>query len=69
MQYERFRQITSGFSKVTNVRFEFVPRSANYLAHILATETLRRKERVYLENRVPSYAETQSKIDFAREPD
>ncbi|KAA3457985.1 reverse transcriptase [Gossypium australe] len=56
-------------SKVTKVRFEFVPRSANILAHILATESLRRKERVYLENRVPSHAETQSKIEFAREPD
>ncbi|KAA3490135.1 reverse transcriptase [Gossypium australe] len=56
-------------SKATNIRFEFVHRSGNHLAHILATETLRRGERIYLENGVPSYAVTQSEIEYAREPD
>ncbi|KAA3466986.1 reverse transcriptase [Gossypium australe] len=56
-------------SKATNIRFEFVHRSGNHLAHILATETLRRGEKIYLENRVPSYAVIQSEIEYAREPD
>ncbi|KAA3475505.1 reverse transcriptase [Gossypium australe] len=56
-------------NRVPHVRFEFVPRSANTLAHILATETLRRKESVYLENGVPPYAENQLKTEYAREPD
>ncbi|PPD95913.1 hypothetical protein GOBAR_DD07058 [Gossypium barbadense] len=45
-----------------NIRFQHTPRSANNLAHILATETLRRKEEIYLEMEVPEYAEEQKKI-------
>ncbi|KAA3477308.1 reverse transcriptase [Gossypium australe] len=56
-------------NRFKKVSFEFVPRSANNLAHTLATETLRRKEEVYLVNGVPSYAEVQSTIDYVREPD
>ncbi|KAA3462318.1 reverse transcriptase [Gossypium australe] len=56
-------------NRFKTVSFEFVPRSANNLAHILASETLKRRERVYLVNGVLSYAEFQSKIDYAREPD
>ncbi|KAA3488532.1 non-ltr retroelement reverse transcriptase [Gossypium australe] len=51
------------------VRFEFVQRSANKLAHILATETLKRKEKIYLVGGVPWFAEPQAIEDFAREPD
>ncbi|KAA3464320.1 reverse transcriptase [Gossypium australe] len=44
-------------SKGKSLSFEFVPRSANNLAHIIATEALKRQEEYYLNDRVPSYAE------------
>ncbi|KAA3467550.1 reverse transcriptase [Gossypium australe] len=56
-------------SRVTGLIFEFVPRSANTLAHILATEALKRKEGCYLTDGVPCYAESQMKEDSVREPD
>ncbi|KAA3460897.1 reverse transcriptase [Gossypium australe] len=56
-------------SRAKSVRFEFVLRSANNLAHILATESLKRKERIYLMNGVPCYAEIQAEKEYAREPD
>ncbi|KAA3486789.1 reverse transcriptase [Gossypium australe] len=49
--------------------FEYIPRSANNLAHILAKETLRRKEESYMENGVPEYAAEQARNESVREPD
>ncbi|KAA3482988.1 reverse transcriptase [Gossypium australe] len=49
--------------------FEYIPKSANNLAHILAKETLRRKEESYLKNGVPEYAAEQARNESVREPD
>ncbi|MBA0692252.1 hypothetical protein Goari_009826, partial [Gossypium aridum] len=43
--------------KIKEYRFEYIPRSANSLAHILAKETLKRKIGVYLVGGVPEVAE------------
>ncbi|KAA3482720.1 reverse transcriptase [Gossypium australe] len=51
------------------LKFEFIPRSANNPAHVLATESLRRKEGFYLFNNVPEYAVVQARNDSVREPD
>ncbi|KAA3479651.1 reverse transcriptase [Gossypium australe] len=42
---------------------------ANNLAHVLAVESLRRKEEHYLLNRVPNFADAQARRDSEREPD
>ncbi|KAG8499524.1 hypothetical protein CXB51_006063 [Gossypium anomalum] len=52
-----------------SVIFKHTPRSVNALAHILATETLKREEKMYLTMRVPEYVELQRRIDRIREPD
>ncbi|KAH1091486.1 hypothetical protein J1N35_018743 [Gossypium stocksii] len=44
-------------------RFEHTRRTANGLAHLLATETLRRREEIYLKMAVPEYAEEQRRKD------
>ncbi|MBA0818412.1 hypothetical protein Gohar_028148 [Gossypium harknessii] len=54
---------------LVNIRFQHTPRSANNLAHILAIETLRRREETYLEMGLPDYAEDQARSDGGREPD
>ncbi|PPD66772.1 hypothetical protein GOBAR_DD36352 [Gossypium barbadense] len=59
----------SEISKFNKVRFQHTPRSANNLAHILATETLKRKKEIYLEMEVPEYAKEQRRYDWSREPD
>ncbi|KAG8486373.1 hypothetical protein CXB51_019807 [Gossypium anomalum] len=46
--------------KSRNCRFEYIPRIANTLAHILATETLKNKKELYLVGSVPEYAEKQT---------
>ncbi|MBA0841494.1 hypothetical protein Goarm_003982, partial [Gossypium armourianum] len=46
--------------KLKECSFEFVPRSANNLAHIIAKETLKRNEGVYLVGKVPEAAEAQA---------
>ncbi|MBA0738646.1 hypothetical protein Gogos_011977, partial [Gossypium gossypioides] len=61
--------IQQKISEFNNISFQHTPRSANNLAHILATETLRRKEEVYLEMEVPEYAKDQRRYDRLREPD
>ncbi|MBA0770154.1 hypothetical protein Gotri_018825, partial [Gossypium trilobum] len=50
-------------------QFQHAPRCANNLAHILATETLKRGEETYLEMGVPEYAEDQTRYDGVSEPD
>ncbi|MBA0648913.1 hypothetical protein Goklo_016546 [Gossypium klotzschianum] len=44
-------------------------KSANGLAHILATDSLKKSEEFYLLKNVPRYAEKQKKADWMREPD
>ncbi|KAG8485529.1 hypothetical protein CXB51_018891 [Gossypium anomalum] len=56
-------------SKSSNLKFEYTPRSGNGLAHILAKESLRRKEEFYPVESVPIYAENRGKNDIEREPD
>ncbi|XP_052491369.1 uncharacterized protein LOC128043148 [Gossypium raimondii] len=46
-----------------NIRFQYIPRSANGLAHIIATESLRRGEEFYLDRGVPDYAMDQARLD------
>ncbi|KAA3469148.1 reverse transcriptase [Gossypium australe] len=55
--------------KSRKIRFEFTPRIANNLAHMLATESLRRREEIYLIDEVPSYSEKHTKDESVREPD
>lgn len=52
-----------------SVMFKFTPRSTNSLAHIVATESLKMKEELYMEITVPEYAEKQQQIDWRKEPD
>ncbi|KAA3480599.1 reverse transcriptase [Gossypium australe] len=49
--------------------FKHISRIANTLAHKLATESLRRKEGIYLEEIVPEYAENQRLRESVPEPD
>ncbi|MBA0784886.1 hypothetical protein Gotri_027092 [Gossypium trilobum] len=51
------------------IRFQHAPRSANNLAHIIVTETLKRGEEIYLDMGVPEYAEEQARYDVRNEPD
>ncbi|KAA3453480.1 reverse transcriptase [Gossypium australe] len=53
----------------SSLKFTYSPRSSNKLAHLLATETLRRNEVFYLFHCVPRFAETQRRNDSLREPD
>ncbi|XP_052883496.1 uncharacterized protein LOC128292649 [Gossypium arboreum] len=55
--------------KANIIRFNHTPRQTNTLAHTIATETLKRKEEVYLEMKVPTYAEDQARREWEREPD
>ncbi|MBA0754177.1 hypothetical protein Gogos_020357, partial [Gossypium gossypioides] len=55
--------------KLKECSFEYVPRSANSLMHILAKETLKRNVGVYLVGRVPEAAEDQAASERVREPD
>ncbi|MFQ6644990.1 hypothetical protein Gotur_020351 [Gossypium turneri] len=54
---------------LNDIRFLHTSRSANNLAHILATETLKRGEEIYLEMGVPEYAEDQARHDGMSKPD
>ncbi|MBA0786838.1 hypothetical protein Gotri_027836 [Gossypium trilobum] len=51
------------------IRFQHAPRSVNSLAHIIATETLKKGEEIYLDLGVPEYAEEQARYDVSRELD
>ncbi|KAA3457895.1 reverse transcriptase [Gossypium australe] len=53
----------------SSLKFMYTPRSSNKLAHLLATEALKRNERLYLLNSVPRFAEAQRRNDSIREPD
>ncbi|MBA0868736.1 hypothetical protein Goshw_018230, partial [Gossypium schwendimanii] len=43
-------------TKFSNISFEYIPREGNSLAHSLAVETLKRKDKIYLIGGVPKYA-------------
>ncbi|KAA3483188.1 reverse transcriptase [Gossypium australe] len=60
------RQKKSDFKAI---RFDFISRSVNTLAHMIATKTLKNKEEICLVGGVPLYAETQARNDSLREPD
>ncbi|KAK5774920.1 hypothetical protein PVK06_042782 [Gossypium arboreum] len=52
-----------------NIRFKHTLRSAKTLAHILATETLKRQNEIYLEMKVLEYTKKQKRFDWMCEPD
>ncbi|XP_017644424.1 uncharacterized protein LOC108485075 [Gossypium arboreum] len=52
-----------------NITFKHILRSADTIAHILATVTLRRKEEIYLERAVSEYAKEQLRHEWEHEPD
>ncbi|KAA3485207.1 reverse transcriptase [Gossypium australe] len=56
-------------SEFKAISFDFISRSVNSLAHLIATESLKNKEEIYLVGGVPIYAETQARNDSLREPD
>ncbi|KAA3483968.1 reverse transcriptase [Gossypium australe] len=53
----------------SSLKFAYTPRLSNKLAHLLATETLKRNKGLYLLNSVPRFAEIQMRNDSIREPD
>ncbi|MBA0557397.1 hypothetical protein Golob_014468 [Gossypium lobatum] len=55
--------------KFNNIMFKYTLRSENGLAHILATESLKKTEEFYLLKNVSAYAEKQKIANWMREPD
>ncbi|MBA0857044.1 hypothetical protein Goshw_006694 [Gossypium schwendimanii] len=55
--------------KFNNIVFKYTLRSENGLAHILATESLKKTEEFYLLKNVSGYAEKQKIANWMREPD
>lgn len=55
--------------RLQSIAFRYVPREANHLAHVLATETLKRSEGFYLGNGVPNFAEDAMLVEKDWEPD
>lgn len=51
------------------VQFRFIPRSANVLAHILATTSIKEGSEHYLVDLFPEHALRQAADDSVREPD
>ncbi|MFQ6626335.1 hypothetical protein Gotur_005259 [Gossypium turneri] len=56
-------------SRSRNLMFEYIQRATNSLAHILAKESMKKREEIYLADSVPEYAEFQRVNDSVREPD
>ncbi|MBA0596450.1 hypothetical protein Gorai_013269, partial [Gossypium raimondii] len=52
-----------------HVDFKYAPKSANVLAHILATKTLKRGKPFYPVVGVPTYVEWTMAMEREREPD
>ncbi|KAA3460257.1 reverse transcriptase [Gossypium australe] len=52
-----------------SLKHEYINRSANNLAHVIAVESLRRRKEFYLLNRVPDFAVAQARDESEREPD
>ncbi|KAA3460000.1 reverse transcriptase [Gossypium australe] len=59
-------QKKSVFSRLS---FDFIPRSGNILAHLIAKDSLKNRRELYLEREVPSCAKAQARNDSIREPD
>ncbi|KAK5783326.1 hypothetical protein PVK06_037834 [Gossypium arboreum] len=55
-------------SRACKLSFEYIPRSANGLAHILAKESLKKKEEMYLIDSLPSYADGLIRREREKEP-
>ncbi|MFQ6626338.1 hypothetical protein Gotur_005255 [Gossypium turneri] len=55
-------------SRSRNLTFEYIPRAANSLTPILAKESMKKREEIYLVDSVPEYAEFQRVNDSVREP-
>ncbi|MBA0756448.1 hypothetical protein Gogos_020650 [Gossypium gossypioides] len=55
--------------KTQKCSFEYIPRTANCLAHSIVTETMKSNKEVYLIGKVPEYAEKLNERDSVREPD
>ena len=60
-------QKSLSFSK--NFSFEFTPRTANELAHSIATESMKEKKEFYLIGWVPKFAEKHADKERVRELD
>ncbi|KAA3455658.1 Ribonuclease H-like superfamily protein [Gossypium australe] len=61
------RNIRRERSKFQTITFHYVPRSANHLAHTIATTSLKEMESIYLLEEVPCYANRQWELDRPRE--
>ncbi|KAG8490334.1 hypothetical protein CXB51_016121 [Gossypium anomalum] len=68
-QWELWSEIIRISTKVRDCRFEYTPRSSNELAHTIATETLKRRQEIYLKGNAPEYAVTLKEKESVREPD
>ncbi|KAH1096770.1 hypothetical protein J1N35_013691 [Gossypium stocksii] len=55
--------------KFVTISFDYIPRSGNGLADLIATETLKKGNELYLINRVPGYAERVKEMEQERAPD
>ncbi|XP_040960200.1 uncharacterized protein [Gossypium hirsutum] len=53
-------------SRSRNLTFEYIPRATNSLTHILARESMKKREEIYLVDSVPEYAEFQRVNDSVR---
>ncbi|KAG8475925.1 hypothetical protein CXB51_032702 [Gossypium anomalum] len=56
-------------SRGRKISFVHIPRLANGLAHTLATESIKRREEMYLIESIPSYAEGIMRSEWVQEPD
>ncbi|KAG8478668.1 hypothetical protein CXB51_028533 [Gossypium anomalum] len=56
-------------SKLKSIKFHYVHRTANALADIIATESLKKRKRFYLEGAIPGPAVKALEDDWIREPD
>lgn len=63
------RNINQFARNFQSIHFRYVNREANYLANILATESLKREEEIYLEADVPCFARRRSEMEKLEEPD
>ncbi|XP_017647936.1 uncharacterized protein LOC108488145 [Gossypium arboreum] len=61
------RNIQREKSKFQIITFRYAPRSANCLAHIIATTSLKEMKMIYLHGEVPGYANRQWLLEHPRE--
>lgn len=63
------KNINSYVRNFQKIQFQHVPREANYLAHILAMESLKKEEEVYLEAGVPDFVKEIYEKEIPKAPD